>query len=140
MTKPSRGLRHLALHVLATASVTLFICFNGSAQNRSIPVNKTTLVTILRAEDQRRWDGALRSLLQDRNPAVRRRAALAAGRIGDEQSVNDLASVLQGDPDVSVRSMAAFALGEIESISGTTSLLATLNENRHPDLQARTIE
>ena len=49
------------------------------------------------------------------NVAVRRRAALAAGRIGDERAVAELASLLTGAGNAEAREMAAFALGEIES-------------------------
>ncbi|MGH9905053.1 MAG: hypothetical protein ACRD8U_05635, partial [Pyrinomonadaceae bacterium] len=42
---------------------------------------------IVQAEDERRWDTELIGLLSNKNPAVRRRAALAAGRVGDERAV-----------------------------------------------------
>src|SRR5947209_3460261 len=90
-------------------------------------VPEETLLRIIEAEDERRWDDAdLGKLLTDANAAVRRRAALAAGRIGDEGAVASLSSLLRGDRDESVRAMAAFALGEIEAESGADSLLETL--------------
>ena len=106
----------------------------------STQISKNILVLILRAEDERRWDNDLRSLFSHKNSSVRRRAALAAGRIGDEKAVNDLAAVLERDPDAEVRATAAFALGEVESLSGANALLATLKETRGQRLRARTLE
>src|SRR5215203_5872657 len=78
------------------------------AQSRSIPA--ATLLQITRAEDERRWDNDLRNLLSNPNASIRQRAALAAGRIGNEESVGALTNLLEKDADVSVRAMAAFAL------------------------------
>src|SRR5437016_13628360 len=50
-------------------------------------VANNVLIQMLSAEDERRWDAGLQTLLMDKSPAVRRRAALAAGRIGDEGAV-----------------------------------------------------
>src|ERR1043165_2427043 len=51
-------------------------------------VPEETLIQIVAAEDERRWDESdFGKLFADTNPAVRRRAALAAGRIGDEGAV-----------------------------------------------------
>src|SRR6202521_1976703 len=50
-------------------------------------VPRSLLIRIIRAEDERRWDNDVRSLLSARSSIVRRRAALAAGRIGNEDSV-----------------------------------------------------
>lgn len=52
-------------------------------------------------------------LLEERDPWVRERAALALGRIGDPASVELLLEALK-DRYARVRQMAAFALGEIE--------------------------
>ena len=106
---------------------------------RSTQISKNILVQIIRAEDERRWDNQLQSLFSHRNSSVRRRAALAAGRIGDDKAVNDLATRLQ-DQDGDVRAMAAFALGEVESLSGANALLATLKETKDQRVRARTLE
>src|SRR6185295_12816317 len=84
-----------------------------SAQKRAVP--PPTLLQIVKAEDERRWDGELRGLLSSPNSAIRKRAALAAGRIGNEDAISALTPLLEKDANVSVRAMAAFALGEIES-------------------------
>src|SRR5918997_6239473 len=115
----------LMTHRIIAAVVTC--CFVASitfGQQRTIP--RPTLLLITKAEDERRWDDALRNLLSSPNAAVRKRAALAAGRIGDEDSIPALTNLLEKDRDQSVRSMAAFALGEIESVAGAEALLAVL--------------
>lgn len=105
----------------------------------SIPQN--TLLRIVRAEDERRWDPDLSGLLSARNAAVRARAALAAGRIGDERAVPTLVSLLQEDKDYDVRAMAAFALGETESASAIEALVAELAQSRpQGGVKARIIE
>jgi len=106
----------------------------------ALAVSRNTLLRIVRAEDERRWDKDLRSLFADRNPAVRRRAAMAAGRIGSEASVGDLVDLLRQDPHRDVRTTAAFSLGEVESALGADALLATLRESEDLTLRARTIE
>lgn len=101
-----------------------------------IPPN--VLLTITRVEDERRWDNALRTLLNSRNAAIRARAALAAGRIGHDDSITPLTELLN-DADPNVRSMAAFALGETESPAAANALEATL-KNSSGELRARAIE
>ena len=91
-----------------------------------------TLLQIVRAEDERRWDDTLSSLLSSKEPAVRKRAALAAGRIGDERAVPALAKMLLMDKDPGVREMAAFALGETESAGGAYALVNVLKDPTSP--------
>src|ERR1051325_1749710 len=102
---------------------------------------QTTLLSITKAEDERRWDDVLRNLLSNPNPSIRKRAALAAGRIGNEDSVTALTPLLEKDADVSVRAMAAFALGEIESETAANSLVAVLKNTSTPaEVSARAVE
>jgi cyclophilin family peptidyl-prolyl cis-trans isomerase/HEAT repeat protein len=103
-------------------------------------VPKLLLLRIVRAEDERRWDNDLRDLFRARNANVRSRAALAAGRIGNEAAIADLSELLRHDDETDVRSMAAFAIGEIESPLGADALLATLKETREEILRARSVE
>ncbi|HEV7903472.1 MAG TPA: HEAT repeat domain-containing protein, partial [Pyrinomonadaceae bacterium] len=92
------------------------------ARVQSIP--EETLLRIVRAEDERRFDAAdLGALLSDANASVRARAALGAGRIGDGRAVAPLLALLQTDKDERVRAAAAFALGETESGAATEGLL-----------------
>ncbi len=108
-----------------------------SAGSVSIPV----MVQIVKAEDERRWDKTLESLLQNPAAAVRKRAALAAGRIGDEASVPALSALLEKDADAEVRAMAAFALGETESAKAADAILKALtNEKENDDVRARAVE
>jgi cyclophilin family peptidyl-prolyl cis-trans isomerase len=110
-----------------------------SAQKRPVP--PPTLLQIVKAEDERRWDDVLRNLLSNANPAIRIRAALAAGRIGDEDAVSALTPLLEKDADVSVRAMAAFALGEIESETAANSLITVLKNASTPtEVRARALE
>jgi cyclophilin family peptidyl-prolyl cis-trans isomerase/HEAT repeat protein len=127
---------------LSAASSALSQTRLPTAGTRSAPtqISKTIMVQIVRAEDERRWDNGLRNLFSHRNSSIRLRAALAAGRIGDEKAVNDLAALLQQDQDSDVRAMAAFALGEVESLSGANALLATLKETKDRSVRARTLE
>ena len=92
-------------------------------------VPQNSLLRIVRAEDERRWDAYLRRLLEHKNAAVRARAALAAGRIGDERAVPSLVALLRQDKDDDVRAMAAFALGETESPAAGDALVAELTKS-----------
>ncbi len=107
------------------------------ASQRQLPTQ--VLIQIIKAEDTRKWDDALRRLLSDRNAKVRSRAALAAGRIGDEAAIESLATALD-DYDREVAQMAAFALGEIESPKATPHLLKALREPNKGMLRARELE
>ncbi|HET9478982.1 MAG TPA: HEAT repeat domain-containing protein [Pyrinomonadaceae bacterium] len=98
------------------------------------------LLQITKAEDERRWDSELRDLLNHDNAAIRKRAALAAGRIGNEDSVPVLTKLLQ-DADGGVRSMAAFALGEVESANAADALIEIVkNTKERGELRARALE
>ena len=87
--------------------------------------------TILRLEDQR-WldDGAgssLLTLISDTDPRVRRRAAMAVGRVGMAAGIPALVGAL-GDTDKDVRASAAFALGLSHAASATDALIAALGD------------
>ena len=103
-------------------------------------VPKQLLLQIVRAEDERRWDNDVRGLLTARSAVVRKRAALAAGRIGDEAAVGDLILLLQKDDEPDVRAMAAFALGEIESPLAAEALVAVLKNNPNLAGHAQALE
>ena len=106
---------------------------------QSIP--SPILLRIVRAEDERRWDGDLLSLLKNSSADVRHRAALAAGRIGNESALAELSNILTHDRDQSVRAMAAFAIGEVESINGANALLATMQSQAETtEVRARALE
>jgi cyclophilin family peptidyl-prolyl cis-trans isomerase/HEAT repeat protein len=122
-------------------ALVLFVVSVASAQKRTKPIPPTTLLIITKAEDQRRWDDDLRNLFTSSNAAIRERSALAAGRIGNQESVATLTRLLEQDKDVSVRTMAAFALGEVESETAANALLAVLkNTNEEAAVRARAVE
>lgn len=129
--------RFITVSVVVAILTATSLAQNGARQS-SIP--SAISLRILKAEDERRWDTDLRELLADPNVAIRKRAALAVGRIGDEASVSALAVLLQ-DSNTDVRAMAAFALGEVEAASGAEPLLAVLkNADQHMLVRARVIE
>src|SRR2546429_5735437 len=125
-----------------TGILVVMLLTTGFAQNRSRSktsktISTNTLLQIIRAEDQRRWDDQLKSLLSDKDPKVQTRAALAAGRIGDDRAVLPLVDLLKQDTDWGVQQMIAFALGEIESAKATDALIEA---TRLSDLRARALE
>src|SRR5687767_798327 len=104
-------------------------------------VPQETLLRIMAAEDERRWEESdLGALFKDASAAVRARAALAAGRIGDEAAVAPLGALLNADRDERVRAAAAFALGEVEAEAGAAPLLEALRLSKSPGLRARAVE
>lgn len=99
------------------------------------------LLKIVRAEDERRFDETLEDLIKSRSEKIRARAALAAGRIGDERAVAPLADLLERDASAEVRVTAAFALGEVESLKAAGVILKILaNEILAPQIRARLTE
>lgn len=100
-----------------------------------------TLVSIVKAEDERRFDKTLEALLKSPNEKIRIRAALAAGRIGDERAVPILANLLEADSSAEVKTTAAFALGEIESIKAADAIIKVLSDTRTDGtIRARAVE
>jgi len=118
--------------------LAVFCCFSAQIFAQ-IPVN--ILMQISKAEDELRFDKTLEDLLKSRDAKIRKRAALASGRIGRETAIPMLAKLLEGDSDVAVRAMSAFALGEIESIKAADALLKILQDTKNADeIRARSVE
>src|SRR5450631_3118054 len=92
----------------------VFLVFGVVGCLGQFPLN--TLVQISKAEDARRYDAEIEGLMRSPNAAVRKRAALAAGRIGNDAALPVLTDLLEKDSETAVREMAAFAIGEIESV------------------------
>ena len=111
---------------MKTILLTLLLFVPVSVAQAQIPLS--THVQILKAEDARRYDKTLEDLMKSPNAVVRIRAALAAGRIGDAAAVPVLIRMLNGDASEKVREMAAFALGEIESIEAADAIRIALGE------------
>jgi cyclophilin family peptidyl-prolyl cis-trans isomerase/HEAT repeat protein len=84
---------------------------------------------LLEMEDTRSTGhGELERLLHHREPGIRRRAALAAGRIGDPALVPALVA-LMNDQEPEVRQMAAFALGLAGDRTAVDRLIAALTDS-----------
>ncbi|CAN5312073.1 hypothetical protein BH20ACI2_BH20ACI2_07250 [soil metagenome] len=121
---------------LSIAILILTGCLSIYSQ---VPLNVS--VQILKAEDSRRYTPAIQNLMFHKAPAIRSRAALAAGRIGDEAAIGVLVKLLEADPSLEVRAMAAFAIGEIESAKGVDAILGSLKDQKTPDaVRARAVE
>lgn len=86
------------------------------------------LARLLVLEDSRSLgSGALQTFLGHEDPAVRRRAAIAAGRIGDRLAAPRLVETLS-DPVGEVRRAAALGLGFLAAPETTPALLAALGD------------
>lgn len=105
--------------------VSVLLLFTPAAYAQ-IPFNLN--LQILKAEDARRYDSELEKLLKSPSADVRKRAAIAAGRIGNDAAIPALIGLLKGDASEKVREMAAFALGEIESIKAADAIRIALGE------------
>jgi len=97
------------------------------------------MARILSLEDMRSTgDGALDRLLADGDRGVRRRAALAAGRIGDASMAGALVARMN-DTEPEVRQMSAFALGLLGDPLAAERLVAALTD-ADPIVRARSVE
>ncbi|HRH40073.1 MAG TPA: peptidylprolyl isomerase [Pyrinomonadaceae bacterium] len=123
--------------LFCTVFAILFVfSINNFAQ---IPTN--ILVSIVKAEDERRSDVTLENLLKNPNSKIRERAVLAIGRIGIDTSIPALEQLLVTEKDEKVRAMIMFAIGEIESVKGADMILKTLQDFRdNSEVTARAVE
>src|SRR5262245_51649324 len=114
----------------------------ASGEKKSAVIPPNLEARIIQLEDQRYLNGdELTDLLKHQTPGVRRRAALAIGRIGERRGTNPLIKALQSEKDVSAREMAAFALGEIEDVDAANALLEAANSPQEsPGVRARAVE
>jgi cyclophilin family peptidyl-prolyl cis-trans isomerase/HEAT repeat protein len=78
------------------------------------------------------------SMLRDDDARIRRRAALAVGRVGMKEGTGPLTGLLS-DPIVDVRQMAAFGLGLLKDPSAETALRGALADPS-PSVQGRAAE
>ena len=106
---------------LIAQSLILFSAFPALAQ-----VPMATLIKIVKAEDARAYDKRLEDLINSPNAAIQKRASIAAGRIGNDEALPALTKLLETSVSEDVRTMAAFAIGEIESIKGADAVLKSL--------------
>lgn len=131
----------LCAGLLVVASITTAAGQKTSRADSATAISTKTMLRLMRAEDERRWDPNLGLFLSDAHPIVRKRAALALGRIGDERALPQLAEALKLDKDNDVRQMCAFAIGEIESPAGVVALIAILDDTTQAaEVRARAVE
>jgi cyclophilin family peptidyl-prolyl cis-trans isomerase/HEAT repeat protein len=78
-------------------------------------------------------------LLTDTDSRIRRRSALAIGRVGLAAGVQPLVTLLAGDPEPEVRQMSAFALGLLHDAAGVAALRRALGD-RSPLVRGRAAE
>src|SRR5262249_55718796 len=119
--KPS-GLKFICLSL-----IMLTICALADERMKrsgaAIPPN--IHARIIQLEDERNLNGdELTGLLKHASAAVRERAALAIGRIGDKCGTDALIAMLEHEGNEPARAMAAFALGEMEDVRGVSTLMA----------------
>jgi cyclophilin family peptidyl-prolyl cis-trans isomerase/HEAT repeat protein len=111
------------------ASLVLVVAVAGAPRPPAAPPPPSRLDKlgrILALEDRRTTGGGeLQALLGDDDRGVRRRAALAAGRIADPFLVPALLERMD-DPEPEVRQMAAFALGLVGDQRAAPRLTAAL--------------
>src|SRR5215468_2433819 len=97
---------------------------------------------IIQLEDERNLNGdELTGLLKHASAAVRERAALAIGRIGDKRGTDALIAVLEHGVGEPARATAAFALGEMEDARGVSALMAVIEREKESlSVRARAVE
>ncbi len=102
---------------------------------------KKTFIEIIKAEDELRFDKTLEDILERGNVFERERAAIAAGRIGDEAAIPFLVKILENDRSAKARANAAFGLGEIESIKASDAILKVMGNKGFPgEIRSRALE
>lgn len=120
------------------------VCARAEAQSKRAGAASLNTIQsrIIQLEDERNLNGdELTGLLKHASPAMRERAALAIGRIGDKRGTAALIELLQSEKDERVRAMAAFALGEMEDAQAVPALVALLEAGKAaPATRARSAE
>ena len=97
---------------------------------------------ILQLEDARQLRGGggdLTTLIGDTAGNVRRRSALAIGRVKLPEGIPALTTSLESDADPEVREMAAFAMGLIGDVAAAPALMTALSDP-DPRIQGRAAE
>ncbi len=132
-------------HLLKIATFGLFLFVLQVSAQVAAQVPIATEVAILRAEDARDYN-AVKPFMLSKNLAVQKRALLAAGRIGNAAAIPGLVEILESNIDKpGVLQSVAFAVGEIESITGADVIMLILKAEsgfgeRDRTLLARAVE
>ena len=136
MSVLSLGMRGAPPALLLAASL---VSAAPKAPPPRVPTRMDRLVRVLALEDTRSTGGGeLDRLLRDPDRGVRRRAVLAAARIGDPAVVPTLVD-LMNDQEPLIRQMAAFALGSIGDRAAVDRLVASLQDT-DPVVRGRAAE
>jgi cyclophilin family peptidyl-prolyl cis-trans isomerase/HEAT repeat protein len=108
-------------------AIGLAFLFAGAAQAQQ-QATVEDIAPLLMAEDARRWDGALfKRGLEHPDPFVRKRAAMAIGRMRDLRGTPLLIEHIQ-DPDSSVQAEIMFAFGLIQDTAAVGPIIARFSE------------
>jgi cyclophilin family peptidyl-prolyl cis-trans isomerase/HEAT repeat protein len=101
---------------------------SGSLAHAQQEAQVEAIAPILMAEDARRWDeGLYRRGLEHSDPLVRRKAALAVGRLQDPRGTPLLVAHLN-DPDSSVQTEIMFALGVLQDTAAVGPIITRFGE------------
>lgn len=104
----------------------LFLALTADAMAQDTRV--AHLAQLLHAEDRRRYDPALfEAAFRSTDPAVRRQAVLAAGRIQDHRAAASLLALL-GSVDTTVHETAMFALGLLGDTATADRIIQRLGD------------
>src|SRR5262245_32712123 len=125
---------------LIVSTVAANVDTRSKRTSAAIPAN--VHARIIQLEDERNLNGdELTGLLKHRNAAVRERAALAIGRIGDKRGTDALIAMLEHEESEPARAIAAFALGEMEDARGVSALMAVVEREKESlSVRARAVE
>ncbi len=135
--------QHKALLLLPIALATLLLVASHANASALLPngVSEFSEIAIVSYEDHRDYSTKLALMLSSQNAALRNRAVLAAGRIGDPRAAFSLTKILRHDQVERVRETAAFALGVMRSPSTVHDLIAVAEDESQPVmLRARCVE
>jgi cyclophilin family peptidyl-prolyl cis-trans isomerase/HEAT repeat protein len=129
------GMKSICLSMIA-----LTVC--APADERVVEIRRSIHARVIWLEDERNLNGdELTGLLKHRSAAVRERAALAIGRIGDKRGTDAVIAMLEHEESEPARAMAAFALGEIEDAQGVSALMAIVEREKESlSVRARAVE
>lgn len=150
-TMHRRGNKRKALGAVLVAIVGMIpgcaLNARGTGRPNAVPVPVETgppsrleaYAEILRLEDRRELGGGtLSQLLKSPEAAIRRRAALAIGRIGDPLGLGHLLPLMD-DSEPLVRRAAAFALGLLKQKEASATLVRALKDS-DPSVRGRASE
>jgi cyclophilin family peptidyl-prolyl cis-trans isomerase/HEAT repeat protein len=117
-----------AIILMAMCCIYLAACVPGTTstpQISAVDINDVEIQKIIDLQDKQDIQG-LYKYFRHQNPTYRRQAILAMASIKDESTIDSLVVFLK-DPIIEVRTVAAFALGQIGSEKATVRLIAGFN-------------